>query len=1090
MTESLTLNELQAYLWVYWCLADGAAGHPTPTKLVGRRQRGGAKQPGLNTDVAGRIRAALPLNERLDKAATEAAVAKLHRLLLEEVRSATASTSSDSTATFQALLTSFSFSDGFPSDRSPRNVHGMELTAEALHDSSSGFVEANQALWFRPGSEDSAERLGSSLDNPRTAFAEGKTFAKKILAFPGTERFHQLRNGDVNIAKVLSADQKEFLRRFGAEVGDVPFRGTVIIGRDPEFVGVTWIGVRENERYAQLSAKQRGRLLTATPQCVRTISPKTPARWVYGTRMTEMIDELRPEEFHAFALELGRHALTDDSCSIRYWPNYGRKGYGPELLRLERDEIVVAVSNGVATEFEDQVISALPSGFTGAVHILGREQLPGEISDAPETWSTHLGKNMPFAIIRPDQDEQRLAQFLLPRGRGASEGVTIALAIDDLVGQAVEEFQPIASLDAKTVQEFVLRLARAIDPIVRAHRHAGHPDTSPTIVRDQEQWVRRVLDPRRSLANNGITLWLLLDNAGLALQPSIAAWHAALATDPEEFAERLNASVRRMIFQRRMPVLEAPERPEIAILPETPERVLWHEGQKQLRAVAHDIHAVSESDATVTKEAAEFDSVRDLEDRHVMAALLAEPYFLLGRRGSGVSTSIYQLVRRLHCDAFVIAITPSALADGMAAHEWALCSDIIEHLLQERDVVIVGTCDADEEISPQVVRRTAALREKFGPAPHKLLFRIGLYVDNPAAIQVAGDARLIRLGLMGATYAEGLARHVATTLGVEVEDRALTAYGDALKDCAEANEIVRFFFTELLDNRLTLIRATNLRAPASLGPWAAQARALRMNVAREYDLLVLQVIISIELLASSPAPRVLVQHVVDSIATPATKGRSEWRFAEALHRLTTEGWLEDRDWPDPLALLTCLHPHSALGDLRTDLVKWLLENRSLVPTSDWQNMLARSASMGVDDSSLLRIVDVVESTFEPGTDVVITFVTELVRAGHLERAASLLDRYGGETPRAEKAWLQIAERHLWNGTDEIGLLRALGMLDGGTLAKIVTDNERRLSGNFPRLASIAKQRGHLPVLQQIAAILDTIRPGASPRFSDRMPVQP
>jgi hypothetical protein len=1119
--QLLTLDELRAYLWVYWCLADAATGHPTPTKMIGRRERGAARRSPLTTDLAVRIREALPFNEKLDRSKTEAVVAKLHRLVADEVRSATSSTSGDTTATFQALLTNFSFPDGFPNDRPPRDSESHDSADDALL---SGFVAANKVLWFRPASEESAELLGSRLDNPRTAFAERKTFTKKVLAFPRTERFRQWREDEINVAKTLSAKQKEVLRQFGVDARDILFRGTVIIGRDPRFTEVTWIGVRDNERYAELSDEQRGHLLTAAPECIRTLAIKTPARWVYSARVTEEIEELGPEEFNAFAVALGHHVITDHGGIVRCWPNYVKQGHVSESLRLERDEAVVVVSNSVTTEIEDAVIAALPSGFKGVVHILAREHLPGEVSMVPEIWSTHLGRDLPFAIMRP-HNEQRLAALLLLRGRPASEGASISHDIEQLVREAATDYAALMATGECTGEEMsasALQLARGIDAVIRAHRHPQQPDTTEELARDQERWVRRLLLSDEDIfQREPLTFWLLLDNIALDLQSSTAAWHALLAENVEQFTIRLNATVRRIIFQRRMPVLETLERPEIAILPQTAEyAALEQHRAKQRELVDMMIGGIAEFAGTQEEHDAlaglrnrintgwwegtpQRDSVRTLQEGRTREALLAQSYLIQARHGQGISTSLYQIIRRLHPEAYVVTLTPSALVEGVAQKS-GLFTDIVEHLLRERDVVITGTCNADDEsIATRVTRDIEALTERFATAPHRAHFRFGLYYEaEPPTVWGTKDVRVITFGELGETYVEQLAAHVANTLGVELESGAAAALGKELRECDQAREIVRFFFTELPDNRLTLGRAQMALAPAPPNPWAEKALAIRSDVTREYELLVLQVIRCIEQLDTPGAPTYLVRLIVDDFAVGHS---SDWRFKEGLHRLSLEGWIEDdKNWPIPPRYLRCLHPEWNLGDARLEVIKWLLTapysadeewTTRTVRLSDWQKMLTKGADhvawLGGGDPDLKELLKQVTSavvpTLDPASEDVLTHAEALVDAGLLEDAARVMRGFQGDTRRARKMWMAIATKD-WPFSRSIeGFLEALSVLDDDAIAEIVVRDPAWHAGSLELLTATARVCGCIPVVERLAAALEKIVPHEIPPFSERIP---
>jgi len=997
-----------------------------------------------------------------------------------------------------------------------------------------GFAWRERALWI---TRSHLRELGI----PDDLFDQSTPFSLSLA------RFAQKHLDDLIAGRretsALTPDDKQFIQKtIRISPSAVTLPGIVVAG---SLRAIIWIGI---VRDAALITETDGRKKAAGLQrLIRPFPTPAPAAWTTNLRTAELQRRARsePAMYSHVCERTIRNAIgaSDpgeplpsgdvDGLSGRFAIMHARpQRSDEESCRDLRSMLMDALDRAdvrtdwivLATELEyDVAFNAARDAAIAQQHrvppilILDIEAFMQQLT--PSGWSEHFEQRLAFRVIDPN-DEKRLAAALLVHGRSASEGGDITRSIEELVTCAAAEFQPLAAIEPQVAQEYVLRMSRAIDEVIRKYRYAAQADTTWEIVQDNERWVRRVLDPYYDIFQpQRITFWLLLDNIPLELQSSTAAWHAALAEDREEFVRRLNASVRRIIFQRRMPVADALERREIAVLPETPENAELHELREQLREIGRERFAAFEKDGATNKElhdmfaplmqrvftrmetgwwegAPERDRVREVEDEHRKEALLREPYIVQGRHGQGISTSLYQVIRRLHPAAFVIVIEANALVDGLSPYEMPVFSDILHLLLQERDVVVTGTCDADERTAARVVRFIAGLEERFAAAPHHVRSRFGLYAKQP--VPIPGDVRVIRLGAMGAAHAQQLAAHVAATLGVQVEDGALAAFGESFTDCDEGEEIVRFFFSELPENLLTLRHAGAAGPRPPPDPWTEKAEALRANVSRQYDVLILQVIISIERLGISPAPGYLVRRYVDNFTSASELAMArEWRFKEAIHRLETEGWTgaENPKHNTERRRYTCRHAKFALGDVIEELILWLLANPKLVDDADdWRTLLGKRAAAYAawhEKQNLLeRIVDTVVPTLDPAADLILTYAKQLADSNHLARATALLGIYNGDSPRTQEVWVTIAERHLRELDDPSKLCEALTKIDDETAMQVLRRELWLLDNRFAWLIACVHGAGHLPTMERMARLLDAIKPDATPSFRERLAAHP
>src|SRR5437763_5927207 len=148
MTMVLSLAQLKSYIWVYWCLADGATGRSTaetkrerqrrteaPERSRGKRNRSPARgAPQLDDDgLTSKLREVL-----MDEGTIDDRVIRFREIVEEETR---ITTSPDTDDTVQELLTSFRFPDAVPAEFRRRSA--IMVTKEDEPLGLSGFMADN-----------------------------------------------------------------------------------------------------------------------------------------------------------------------------------------------------------------------------------------------------------------------------------------------------------------------------------------------------------------------------------------------------------------------------------------------------------------------------------------------------------------------------------------------------------------------------------------------------------------------------------------------------------------------------------------------------------------------------------------------------------------------------------------------------------------------------------------------------------------------------------------------------------------------------------------------------------------------------------
>jgi len=267
------------------------------------------------------------------------------------------------------------------------------------------------------------------------------------------------------------------------------------------------------------------------------------------------------------------------------------------------------------------------------------------------------------------------------------------------------------------------------------------------------------------------------------------------------------------------------------------------------------------------------------------------------------------------------------------------------------------------------------------------------------------------------------------------------------------------------------------RAPSGqkkiAGP-SIDVQELRADLAREYDTLVLQAVVSVEHFGLTPAPDYLVRLITNSFATsiPPTEEARSYRFGEAIYRLQREGRIEqDRVTPD------CWHANQAniaIGIL--PLVSWVIDNRQAILRAHWRTLLGEEAVRATSDpKALLSIVDVGAALLAPDDGLLKVYADALERLAGVsgnEYRERLLQRCGELRPSRAKHLAGLL--HEENRMDEF-LTLASG-LDDNQLAQLVPRISFDLRRMFERLARHAIfSKAHLPIIKRIAAALDDVQ---------------
>jgi len=260
--------------------------------------------------------------------------------------------------------------------------------------------------------------------------------------------------------------------------------------------------------------------------------------------------------------------------------------------------------------------------------------------------------------------------------------------------------------------------------------------------------------------------------------------------------------------------------------------------------------------------------------------------------------------------------------------------------------------------------------------------------------------------------------------------------------------------------------------------------ALRLTANREYDLLLVQAIHSVEYFGVSPAPDYLVQQIVEAFtpnAATTTEARA-WKYREALFRLEEEDWVE-QDRRLPKAWRTHLKP-----DWRNLLLlpEWVLRHRDRVKKQHWQALLGAQAVQSIfkNEELLLRMVDAVAPTLSMDDDVLTTYAEKLADAAStvrgrggerlLHRAEELLRGFTGESSHARKAWVTIASKHLKSSIRAPEFYLAVAMLDDEGLVALVQSDAWELRHDFERIAWGAIRAGHVATVRRLATTLDAV----------------
>jgi len=183
--------------------------------------------------------------------------------------------------------------------------------------------------------------------------------------------------------------------------------------------------------------------------------------------------------------------------------------------------------------------------------------------------------------------------------------------------------------------------------------------------------------------------------------------------------------------------------------------------------------------------------------------------------------------------------------------------------------------------------------------------------------------------------------------------------------------------------------------------WEERATSLRLDPARTYDLLLLQLIAAVEHLGLTPAPNLVIKKLLAAL----TNEPIPWRMEGSIVRLEHEGWIQQgvsdttpsaKRHADREGTLQCLQPVSDIGNCLGEIVRLLSKNERELDGERYRRLLS---------TALLRIED---------ADLLISTVTRLERSDEfdehmLAHAARALASRG---LFFETSMLLIRHRHL------------------------------------------------------------------------------
>jgi hypothetical protein len=428
-------------------------------------------------------------------------------------------------------------------------------------------------------------------------------------------------------------------------------------------------------------------------------------------------------------------------------------------------------------------------------------------------------ENSLFAVIDCSDDE-RLARALLDKGFSAQTGDLLHGIINRLVAESVAEYKQLprkkVSLRDRAGTEaeraFALRLAHVVDKLFRTVRSKDHADTTRRLSDTQERYVRRYhwLEPKlQHLIVRG-TFWPALIHLAQANRSSAVAWNALFADDESEFRTRLNAGIRRVIFQDCTPLHDTLLRPEIA-----------HYPQNEGEYLASIEDGINEGVVRTVLNAPSYpDDVGDAEYHAQTERLLSKVFVIIGNEGSGVRTSLYQLARGIyHRESTAIFLWPELLEDGdVWRDEKANLLAAIKRLRAERSggenrelergnhIVVMGhcCCMSDAEVRTLIIR-LSTLRSRLDDG-NGVRFVIGVRGIRSRPLVPPPETDDVRPRVfqhLGRGYVLSLTKHLVRLLGVDAEDDAIEMWAST-HDKLERPQDVIDMLLNLPANRISI----------------------------------------------------------------------------------------------------------------------------------------------------------------------------------------------------------------------------------------------------------------------------------------------
>jgi hypothetical protein len=215
-----------------------------------------------------------------------------------------------------------------------------------------------------------------------------------------------------------------------------------------------------------------------------------------------------------------------------------------------------------------------------------------------------------------------------------------------------------------------------------------------------------------------------------------------------------------------------------------------------------------------------------------------------------------------------------------------------------------------------------------------------------------------------------------------------------------------------------------------------KAGALRMDPMRRDEALFLQTATALQELGLVPVPLDLIGTIMGDFTGTILPEANSHRCKEALRNLEHDHFIEQ----DPRAskrgeraLLSACTTTGEIGDMRPELIAWLMRNQERVEEDDWKTLLGAGAISCMADNPVIQreIVTAIKAVVGSTSTRYVEYAHALTKDGELDLALECLEHFAGVQQFAYEAWAALGTRALTERSVEG--LRALrsAFLNGG-----------------------------------------------------------